>query len=422
MKRGAYIILLMTIGLGLMIQAADDSVGQAEPAITDSEPSATAESLEFDAIDDIADTLFMELHLSPDGIYGVDTSGREWDYDFSRDEFIRGEKDASGKTSTVFSKKGQPVTDVPEPPDLRITRYDGLQMGSVAVEKDEKVIGSILAMGAVMVEGRVTGDVFSYSMVTVAKTGEIFGDVRAPRIVKMRGAVIHGSRSETDLPQIPEFQFLEKTSYTQLLVNGGLFLFLVFCAFLAVAILPRSIDRLTVCMQTGPVKSFFAGFLTWILLSPAIALLCLTIIGIPIAIIVAPIGLVIGLIMGVVGCSQLVGEKARAWFSFTYDSRLMKVLVGLTMLSLLWLLAGLLQIPPSSISRGFASFFNAIAGIVWFIVVTMGIGAIVMTRFGSRDCRKAMMDKLQQVKVQPSPAPPPPSPPPLKPDEDENTK
>ncbi len=431
MKPGGYILLLLIIGLCAPMATTADSARQAEATATASstgqaktEITVTIEDSDTETADSGADTLFRELHLSPDGIFGVDTTGREWDYDFSRDAFIRGDLDASGGTETVFTGKSPstPTLDIQEPPDLRITRYDGLQMGSVTVEKDEKVVGSIVAMGAITVEGRVTGDVFSYSMVTVARTGEIYGNVRAPRIVKMRGAVIHGTRSETDLPQIPEFQFLEKTSYTQLLISGGLFLLFVLGTLLAAAIVPNQIDRLKVCVQTGPVKSFFAGLLVWILLTPAMALLCLTIIGIPIAVIIVPIGLIIGVVLGVLGCSQLVGEKARTWFSFAYESQLMRMLVGLAMLSLLWLLAGLLKIPPSSVSRGFADFFTAIAWIIWGIVATMGIGAIMMTRFGSRDCRKVMMDRWQQIKVEPSPAPPPPSPPPLKPDDDEHAK
>lgn len=431
MKPCGYILLFLMIGLFMptaipvdserqtraeaSTSADDTEMVQAETATAiDSSDDATADSM--------ADTLFRELHLSPDGIYGVDTTGREWDYDFSRDVFIRGDRDVSGGTATVFTSKGPKPPDVPEAQDLRITRYDGLQMGSVTVAKDEKVVGSIVAMGAVTVEGQVTGDVFSYSMVTVAKTGEIYGDVRAPRIVKMRGAVIHGSRSETDMPQIPEFQFLEKSTYTEFLVSAGLFLFFIFCALLAVAIVPRPIERLKVCVQTGPVKSFFAGLLVWILLTPAMALLCLTIIGIPIAVIIVPIGLILGVILGVLGCSQLIGEKARGWFSFARESQLVRVLIGLVALSSIWLLAGLLNILPSPVSRGFADFFTAIAWIIWGIVATMGIGAIMMTRFGSRDCRRAIMDKFQQFSAEPSPAPPPPSPPPLKPDDDESAK
>ena len=147
--------------------------------------------------DSSGDTIFTEIHLSEDGVYGVDSSGNEWDYDFSRETFIR-ISDSSGETKTVFRiRKGDKLEsdDHPsEPTDHLITTYDGLQMGSVEVDKGELVKSSITAVGPVTVRGIVTGDVTSYSKVTITSSGIIKGNVRAPQIVKMRGGLIRGSR------------------------------------------------------------------------------------------------------------------------------------------------------------------------------------------------------------------------------------
>ncbi|UCD16709.1 MAG: polymer-forming cytoskeletal protein [Candidatus Zixiibacteriota bacterium] len=400
-------------------QAPDSTLKPPPHQIDETVADAAAADRESDSGE--TDTTLIELHLSPNGVYGVDTAGREWDYDFRKKTFTI-EKQGTSRTITVFRKKGErleEVPDAPEPPEIKIVRFDGLQMGSVVIEEDQKVVGSIVAVGPVTVQGRVTGDVISYSLITVTSTGRISGDARAPRIVKMRGGRIMGSRSETDLPRMPEFEFLEKRSSTQLIVSIFILLFFLFCGFLAVVILPKPVDRLKVCVQTSPVKSFFAGFLVWILLTPAMALLCLTIIGIPIAILVLPIALVVGEIIGVAGLGQMVGEKSRRWFSFSYESQLMQVIIGLIILSLVWVLAGLFRTLPSEFGQGLSTFLTVIAIIVWSLAVTMSIGAVALTRFGCRDCRKVMMEKLKQTDVAPfSAPPPPPSPPPLKSDDD----
>ncbi len=44
---------------------------------------------------------FREIHLSSDGVYGVDSAGVEWDFDFSTERFVNSEE-ASGTTERVF--------------------------------------------------------------------------------------------------------------------------------------------------------------------------------------------------------------------------------------------------------------------------------------------------------------------------------
>ena len=57
-----------------------------------------------------AESTFVELHLSSDGVYGVDSSGKEWEYDFSRERFVR-ESTVSAGTQTVFGREAQKTID-----------------------------------------------------------------------------------------------------------------------------------------------------------------------------------------------------------------------------------------------------------------------------------------------------------------------
>ncbi|MEE8417704.1 MAG: polymer-forming cytoskeletal protein, partial [candidate division Zixibacteria bacterium] len=166
------------------------------------------------------ESTFMEIHLSPEGVYGVDSSGEEWEYDFSREKFVDEAALEEYSTQTTFGRSeiridlddlddfdklsdfdGIEALDVEELSRLAekavrmaeqslVRRYKGLQLRAVTIEVGEVVNSSVFAIGEVTVKGTVTGDVISYSRVTILSTGLVNGDVRAPEIVKMRGPSI----------------------------------------------------------------------------------------------------------------------------------------------------------------------------------------------------------------------------------------
>lgn len=400
---------------------------------------------EYYSTDSTGDTTFMELHLSPEGVYAVDSAGNEWEYDFSRESFVS--EDDTGEVSTtvtIFGRDevGQVLSeeigrlrddlDDMELEELEaraeaiaraaeeasIKRYKGLQLRAVTVEIGEFVDGPIVAIGPVTVKGTVEGDVISYKRVTITSTGVIIGDVRAPEIVKMRGGIIEGNRIETDLPSPPRIEIFDKSDDAALIVNIIIFVSLLLCSLLAVAVVPRPVDRVKICLETSFLKSFFVGFGGWFALGPLFGILVLTIVGIPVAVFVLPIALVVGVILGIIGASQLVGQISGRYIGGRYDTQLKRVLVGLTILYLSWILMSVFMAMPSGAARFFDILFLVVSIILWSIVVSAGLGAVVLTRFGSRDCKRIREHEIQiQVATTPS-KPPPPSPPPLKKDED----
>jgi hypothetical protein len=387
------------------------------------------------------ETVFTEVHVTPDGAYVIDSFGQEWEYDFSRDEFENGTSLKSGEadeddkhpTSTIFGRRSRTnrvkVADKSEPdsdkfdiiiqPELdelfrqrellekETRRLSGLKLGKVIIEEDEKVKGPIFAVGEVIVRGMVVGDVISYKRITVTSTGTISGDATAPDIVKMRGGRIKGSRRETTLPEFPEFRIIsQEESYVALIVNVSIFAGLMIFGLLGVAIAPKSIQRIKDCLTQSFVKSFILGLLFWVAFAPLFGLLCLTIIGIPVAIIGLPIATLLGILLGIIGLGQLIGFLLSKRFGIAGKSQLSNTIFGLFILDSVWLIMSLFFIAPTGTAQGFATLFLVISIIVWSVGVSAGVGAVILTRFGSRVYRKGVPFR-QQAKTPPPPTPPP---------------
>ena len=363
------------------------------------------------------DTVFYELHVSPDGAYAVDSAGKEWEFDFETDEFIGEETRRSG-TKTVFGKRRpEPAPTVPELPDIeeitknieKSKKMKGLKLGAVTIDTDEKVRGPIVAMGPVIVRGKVIGDVFSYQNITVTSTGIITGDARAPKIEKLPGGLIMGDRIEGDLPQLPDVNVFAENSHVALIVSIIILIALLIFGLLTIALFSRPVERVKVCLQKSFIKSFFIGLLTWVIYTPVMGLLTLTIIGIPVALIALPILLVLALILGIVAFSQLTGEKLSGYISGGSKSRLSQFVTGILFLMIFWIIMSLFMAGSGGVSEGFGILFLVLSIIIWSIGLTAGLGAVILTRFGRQEC-KATLDitiKTDGAK------PPPPTPPPL---------
>jgi len=367
------------------------------------------------------DTIFTEIHVTPEGTYAVDSSDVEWEYDFSRDEFVKGDTGRQS-TKTTFRRREETPTRAEDNtnPELIIQPDEGLyitprilaglKFGAVTVEVDEKVNGSIVAVGPVTVKGMVQGDVTSYKKITVTSTGRIMGDARAPKIEKMRGGYIGGRRFETAMPTIPEIELVRDYSYTALHVNLIILICLLFAGLMTAAIAGRPIERIKTCLQVSFLKSFFVGFLIWIAYGPFFGLLCLTIVGIPVAVLALPLITLLAIILAIVGLSQLIGEKSSHLLGGSFSSRLGRTILGILILESLWIIFSLFYASSSGVAQGFSTLFLVISIIVWSIGLTAGMGAILLTRFGSKDCKRIVIDEYKEDFVQP---PPPPTPPPL---------
>jgi hypothetical protein len=111
-------------------------------------------------------------------------------------------------------------------------------------------------------------------------------------------------------------------------------IFSLILAVLVTMIVPRNVERVRETIEKGPGKSFLIGFVASILFLPLFLLLCITIIGLPVALIVLPIIYFVVEIMGFAGISLWVGRKLQRGSGSILPSPAAKVAVGALILEL----------------------------------------------------------------------------------------
>ncbi len=297
-----------------------------------------------------------------------------------------------------------------EDPSSRIRVY-----GDIVIDTDSMVEKSIFSNGNITVKGLVQGDVVTPKKIRVTSSGEITGDAMGMEVTIEDGGIVGGNVIETNLTDLPSVDFLKdkkyieifQRSYTPIITTTILLAILLFFAFLSVAAFPKAIDRVSDCIQMSPFKSFIIGFVFWLLYGPLFGLLVITIIGIPIAVLGLPLATLVAAIIGFTALAHVVAGWFKGYFGL--ESRMFKSLFGIVVLWLPWIIMALFEISPSGVSDAFAVLFLVIAIIVTSIGGTTAVGAVILTRFATRDCEKGPTT----IKVTIDTAPPPPTPPPI---------
>ena len=278
------------------------------------------------------------------------------------------------------------------------------------IEEDEIVDGDLVSFGGnVTVRGTVTGDVAVIGGDLYLKsTGTIKGDVTTlgGKLHQEPGAEIRGQRVgvlplhfRTKLPLLITHPFRSFVSFGIPLV---LFIILsLSLAFLVVFFAPRNVERVRETIESAPLKSVLLGFGAAILFMPLFVLLCITIIGIPVALIIQPIAYSVASIMGFAGVSLFVGAKLDQRTGLTLPSPLAKILVGALAIELAFILAWIFTLGGGILAPLFW-LFQTIGWIIISLAGLAGLGAVVWTRFGKRSVVTAAVVAHQA---------PPPSPP-----------
>jgi cytoskeletal protein CcmA (bactofilin family) len=114
------------------------------------------------------------------------------------------------KAMSTIGKSIRITGTVESQEDLAI---DGWVSGSITVENHRVVVGegaSILGdltAQTVKIDGSVTGDVTASEQIDLRATGEVEGDIRAPKICIREGAMIYGRVETVDPVATVEQQF-----------------------------------------------------------------------------------------------------------------------------------------------------------------------------------------------------------------------
>jgi hypothetical protein len=268
----------------------------------------------------------------------------------------------------------------------------------------EKVRGNVVVIGGrITVSGSVGGDVIAVGDdIRVTMTGRVGGDAWTVggHIMQEPGGMIEGDWIDTS-SFLPSNLFIFRhnpVTWFAFALTG--IVFVLVAALLTGLVAPRNVDRIETQVRGRFGTSFLVGLVTEIALPFVVILLLITIIGIPVALILVPVLMVGLLLLGFTGVAKSVGRGASQRGLKLGESPLAMITIGVLLLESLYILSRALGFAPGVMTPiAFAG--RLLGGLVLYIAWTTGLGAAIMTRFGTR-----MPDEPGR-RGQPKPAPPP---------------
>jgi len=339
--------------------------------------------------------------------------------------------------------------DTPEPPAIpEVSRGgDVVRIGSdIHIERGQVVEGDVFSLrGDITVDGHVKGNVATTGGdVHLGPTAKVDGDVMCiggelieepgatvlgQRVTALRGGSIRERVKDRIERRIREGGGWRSREHAPAAVGFSFswLLFAMLIAWLITRIAPARTAVALEALRQSPGTSFGVGILMWLLLGPsvvalalAMAILCITIIGIPLALLLLPAyGLLIVLLVwwGFVLGASIVGQQMTGrWPSLITGPATIRrhaVLGAVGVTGMLFVSAVLRFIP----------FFGWVSTLLWVLgwvtfgfITTAGAGALLRSKFGlGREGRwwpPFAPGPISHAPVEPAPpAAPPPAPP-----------
>jgi hypothetical protein len=172
--------------------------------------------------------------------------------------------------------------------------------GSIGVEQGGVVEGNAVSvLGSVHVEdgGVVLGDgVAVLGTMDVERGGQVLGEHVQVGLSRVFGG--RARRSHTVFSRLGPFGFFPTLA---------LFALVYLCGLLALRAWPDRVRGVGSAIAGAPLRSFFIGFLCWLLLLPLCVLLCISVVGIPLVPLL-PLGLFLCIALGLSGVALRIGE------------------------------------------------------------------------------------------------------------------
>ncbi|HUP20417.1 MAG TPA: polymer-forming cytoskeletal protein [Gemmatimonadota bacterium] len=307
--------------------------------------------------------------------------------------------DTLGSEATVTA--GEDADEIDEDRGVIDVDHQGDRVrigGSVVVREGETIEGDVVAVGgSVRIYGRVTGDVSAVGgSVHLGPRAVVEGDITAAggEVIRSDGAEVHGSISETAWGA-PNIQIRRHMDWEPFEGVAGLvttvmwIVFLGLLTSLAYLLARRPIERMEYRVATSPWKAAAVGLLAQILFFPILFLttlmLVISIVGIPllVAIPFALMALAVGMLLGFTAVARRIGASAEERFGWRHDNRYVSLLVGVGLVMAVAFFAAALGIAGGPLGV-FAVVLSILGFVIQYIVWTMGFGALLLTRFGTR--------------------------------------
>jgi len=319
----------------------------------------------------------------------------------------------------------------PEPPATRTTSGDIVRFGSdITVKAGQLIEGDVVNFGgSVEVFGHVTGNVSAMGGdVTLTPTARVDGDVVCigGTLREEPGSSVGGQR--VTAPRTPGARLffpmlaVVGTGF-QMLAHAVGALFMLGIAWLFAKLAPSRTQAAMDQIEREPGPSFIIGLLLWALIIPSvialalvIAVLCITIIGIPLAAAVA-VGycafFVLAALWGTIVGYGVLGQRIYPRFKGGSATLLQSLIWGGIALHGLRIASDLFHVVP---------LFGFVGGLLTFIhfvllasLGTLGAGALVRGEYQRRSLQtwwSRMRPAGAQRNDMPPPPPPPAAPPP----------
>ncbi len=302
-------------------------------------------------------------------------------------------------------------------PDGEGRRRDGSDRvrfgGGVDVDRGERIQGDAVAIfGSADIQGEVDGDVVAVmGSVTLGPEAVVRGDVTAVggQVTRAPGAQVEGDLNEVGIGgRGPDFSQIRRPDLigpfwprvggvAAVTLRIGLLLLL---ALVVVAAGRGEVERIGARSLADPLRAGLVGLLAEVLVVPVVIVtsivLAVSIVGIPLLALV-PFGLValaILMLVGYTGVALELGRVLGRRFGWD-DSPYVSVIAGVVITACLTLVGRLAGLAGGTF---LATPLTAIGFIVEYLAWTLGLGAILLVWFGSRQ-------RIPQPPVSPPPIP-----------------
>ncbi len=281
-----------------------------------------------------------------------------------------------------------------DPQGIDLPPADSIVRGAFAVTPGA-AIGRVAATGQLDVFGTVNGNAVSLNGdVVVHKGGHVTGDaLSVGGTVRLDGGTVDGELRSTDRAVAPTAAAAASSSgflsiLDELQIAMGWLVAMVLLGFGAMVFAEDRLRIVAATIEARFGRSLFAGLLAEVSFIPAlvlsIVLLVITIIGIILLPVAIPGIFVVTALLAVLGflaVSRVAGQALtrRAATVSARGAELRSMLAGLFFFFGLWLVAAILSWVPV-----LGPLLHALAFVVTWAAVTVGLGAAVITRGGGR--------------------------------------
>jgi hypothetical protein len=255
--------------------------------------------------------------------------------------------------------------------------------GDVVLEENVRVGNDVVVFGGdVQIAGQVSDEVVVFGgRVTLEPTAVVERNVliMGGFLDKKEGAVVRGNiERNTDfsaprpgwnwgLPMFAPFSTSWNLwdnvfyGFFKNLINT---LALAALGALILVFLPAQLNQVAVVAQKSAAPSLGVGCLTWLVVPPLMILFIVTCLGIPLSLVLG-IAFVAAIVLGWIAISVVIGDKVLNALKAKNILPMVAMLFGVLAL---WLITSL----------------PILGALIWLFIATLAVGAVVLTRFGTR--------------------------------------